>query len=48
MGMLTESNILQQAKKGQGETNERLALLLAEQKRTNELLAELIRVLAPL
>jgi hypothetical protein len=42
MGLM-EGNIVQQAKKGQGETNERLDAILAEQRRTNELLAEMIR-----
>ncbi len=40
---LTESNILIQAKKAQGETNVRLERLLAEQQRTNYLLGELLR-----
>ncbi len=44
MGIMAESNILTQAKKGQGETNERLDALIAEQKKTNELLAQLVSV----
>lgn len=44
MGMLDQAQ-LQQAKKGQGETNERLEALLAEQQRTNQLLAQLLQVL---
>jgi hypothetical protein len=38
MGIVKENEILSQAKKAQGETNTRLDALLAEQKRTNELL----------
>jgi hypothetical protein len=38
MGMITESNILNQLKKAQGETNERLDHLIAAQERTNQLL----------
>jgi hypothetical protein len=41
VGALTEGNILTQLKKGQGETNTRLDALIAEQRRTNQLLAEL-------
>ncbi|GAA3267965.1 hypothetical protein [Streptomyces lavendulae] len=44
MGMLDQA-VLQQAKKGQGESNDRLDALLAEQRRTNELLAQLIGLL---
>ncbi|HEX6394020.1 MAG TPA: hypothetical protein VFZ97_11295 [Acidimicrobiales bacterium] len=40
MGIGTESQILNQAKKGQGETNDRLDALLAELKRTNDLLTQ--------
>jgi len=46
MGVGTESGILNQAKKGQGETNERLDALLSEQRRTNKLLEQLVRMLA--
>lgn len=45
MGMMTEGQIRDQLKKGQGETNQRLDALLAAQQRTNELLAELLQVL---
>jgi len=38
MGIGTESAILTQSKKAQGETNERLDTLIAEQRRTNTLL----------
>jgi hypothetical protein len=38
MGMLTESNILNQLKKAQGETNDRLDVLIREQQRTNQLI----------
>ena len=38
MGVQTETMILQQAKKGQGESNDRLDALLAEMKQTNVLL----------
>jgi hypothetical protein len=41
MGVGTESALLTQAKKAQGETNERLDALVAEQRRTNELLERL-------
>ncbi len=41
MGIGAESAILNQSKKAQGETNERLDALLTEQRRTNELLVEL-------
>jgi hypothetical protein len=40
--MLTESGILNQAKKGQGETNARLDRLIMEQQETNRLLALLV------
>jgi hypothetical protein len=46
MGMVGESAILQQAKKGQGETNQRLEALIAEQQRTNALLAQLVQLLS--
>lgn len=46
MGALTESGMLNQLKKGQGETNERLDRLIAEQQRTNELLDRLGALLA--
>lgn len=45
VGMLDQA-ALQQAKKAQGETNQRLDALLAEQQRTNELLAALLQVLS--
>jgi hypothetical protein len=38
MGIGTESATLNQLKKAQGETNDRLDALVAQQKRTNELL----------
>ena len=38
MGIGMESGIISQSKKGQSETNDRLDALLAEQKRTNQLL----------
>jgi ribosomal protein L1 len=45
MGMLDQA-LLQQEKKGQGETNARLDALLVEQQRTNELLSQLIGLLS--
>ncbi len=45
MGVI-ETGILNQAKKGQAETNERLDALIAEQKRTNELLDRLDALIA--
>jgi hypothetical protein len=45
MGMITESNILNQLKKAQGETNDRLERLIAEHERTNQLLEWLGQVL---
>jgi hypothetical protein len=47
MGLGTDSAILNQAKKAQGETNDRLERLLAEQQRTNQLLASLIEAMQP-
>jgi hypothetical protein len=44
MGALTEGQIVTQLKKAQGETNERLDAILAEQRRTNQLLAQLAGV----
>jgi hypothetical protein len=44
MGALTEGVVLKQLKKAQGETNDRLDALIREQRRTNELLASLVRV----
>jgi len=44
---MTETQVLTQLKKGQGEENQRLDALLAEQRRTNELLEQLVRVLTP-
>jgi hypothetical protein len=38
MGALTETQIVTQLKKAQGETNQRLDQLLAAQQRTNQLL----------
>ena len=46
MGALTEGQIVTQAKKGQGETNQRLDAILREQQRTNQLL-ELLAGVAP-
>jgi hypothetical protein len=43
---MLDQAVLQQAKKGQGETNDRLEALLAEQRRTNELLAQLIALMS--
>jgi hypothetical protein len=45
VGMVTEGQIRDQLKKGQGETNKRLEALLAEQQRTNALLAQLVQLL---
>lgn len=45
MGML-DGTALRQAKKAQGETNQRLDALLAEQQKTNALLAQLVQQLA--
>jgi hypothetical protein len=45
MGILDQA-ALQQAKKGQGETNERLDALIAEQQQTNALLAQLVQLLS--
>ena len=45
MGLGTDSAMLNQLKKAQGETNERLERLLAEQQRTNQLLASLIEAM---
>ena len=45
MGALTESTILSQAKKGQGETNARLEAMIAEQRQTNVLLARIAQAL---
>lgn len=42
MGMGTELNILNQLKKAQGETNERLDAIHAEQQRTNRLLEQIL------
>lgn len=47
MGTFGDGVLLQQAKKAQGETNDRLDALIAEQRRTNELLTQLLAVLAP-
>ncbi|MEW1639499.1 hypothetical protein AB0469_36265 [Streptomyces sp. NPDC093801] len=46
MGFLDQA-ALQQAKKSQGETNDRLDALLAEQQQTNALLTQLISLVAP-
>ncbi len=40
-----ESEILIQAKKGQGETNQRLDTLVDEQRKTNQLLTDLLQAL---
>jgi hypothetical protein len=40
-----DRGIVQQAKKGQGETNQRLDALIAEQRRTNELLEAMLTTL---
>ncbi len=45
MGLGTDSAMLVQLKKAQGETNDRLERLLAEQQRTNQLLASLIEAM---
>ena len=45
MGVGTESAMLDQLKKAQGETNQRLEQLLAAQQRTNQLLERLEHVL---
>ncbi len=45
MGLIAETNVLQQLKKGQGETNQRLDVLAAEVRRTNQLLEHLIQAL---
>jgi septal ring factor EnvC (AmiA/AmiB activator) len=45
MGLGTDSAILNQLRKAQGETNDRLDQLLAEQQRTNQLLATLIEAM---
>ena len=47
MGLGTDSAMLVQMKKAQGETNDRLEQLLAEQQRTNQLLADLVEALRP-
>ncbi len=41
--MSIENAILVQMKKAQGETNDRIEKLISEQKRTNELLGELLK-----
>jgi hypothetical protein len=45
MGLGTDSAMLVQMKKAQGETNDRLERLLAEQQRTNQLLASVIEAM---
>ena len=45
MGIGTDSAMLNQLKKAQGETNERLERRLAEQQTTNRLLASLLEQL---
>lgn len=47
MATFDQGLLLQQAKKGQADTNGRLEALIAEQRRTNELLAHLISLLTP-
>ena len=42
-GVEMQAAILNQSKKAQGEANDRLDALLAEVKRTNELLAQLLK-----
>jgi len=42
MGFAAESGILNQAKKGQGETNDRLEQLIELQKVTNNLLSRIL------
>jgi|NGEPerStandDraft_6_1074524.scaffolds.fasta_scaffold62301_2 hypothetical protein len=46
MGLGTESAMLNHLKKAQGETNDRLESLLAEPRRTNELLGQLAGALS--
>jgi hypothetical protein len=46
MGIVKENEILSQAKKGQGETNQRLDELLAELRRTNELLGQVLQAVS--
>ncbi len=46
MGIVTTTKVadgVRQAKKGQGETNDRLEALIVEQRRTNELLLALVQ-----
>ncbi len=46
MGMVTTTKVheaIRQAKKGQGETNDRMDALIYEQRRTNELLLALVQ-----
>ncbi len=46
VGIVTTTKVadgVRQAKKGQGETNDRLEALIAEQRRTNELLLALVQ-----
>jgi hypothetical protein len=45
MGTGTESAVLPQLKKAQGETNDRLDVLVAEQKHTNQLPEALVSVI---
>ncbi len=45
MGLIAETNIFNQLKKGQGETNQRLDDLIAAQHETNRLLSALLSVL---
>lgn len=42
--IVMDERVLNQAKKGQGETNDRLDKLIKEMQRTNELLAKLVAV----
>jgi hypothetical protein len=44
MGMVTEGEILRQAKKSQGETNERLDKILKAVEAQNELLRKVLAV----
>lgn len=45
MGWIVEGQIRDQAKKAQGETNDRLEAMIAAQRETNRLLALLLHVM---
>jgi hypothetical protein len=47
VGFMSEQQINTQLRKAQGETNTRLEQLIAEQRRTNELLERLLAALPP-